>query len=50
MVSLVKMCIEDAPESHTTDRLDMSKQITEKRRKEDLLFDKTVLDVSENIH
>ena len=46
-VSLVKMRIEDDPEAHATDRLDLSKQRSTKRRKEEFLRDKTVLAVSE---
>ena len=45
-VSLVKMCIEDAPAARAADRLALSKQQTAHRSKEKLLCDKPVLDVS----
>ena len=45
-VSLVNMYIEDAPAARAADRLALSKQVTTKRRKEELLRDKTVLDAS----
>ena len=48
-VSLVKMCIEDAPEERAVDRLDMSIQLTANIRKEEILRDNMVLAVSENI-
>ena len=47
MVYPTKMCIEDLPAARTANQLDISKQLTENRRKEDLLRDKKVLDVSE---
>ena len=48
-VSLVKMCIEDAPEERAVDQLDMSIQLTANIRKEEILRDNMVLAVSENI-
>ena len=46
-IYLVKICIEDASEARTDDRLALSKQLTANIRKEDLLCDNTVLAVSE---
>ena len=43
----MKMCIDDAPAARAADRLDISKQLTEKRSKEELLSEKTVLSESE---
>ena len=46
-VSLANMCIEDTPEPRYADQLALSKQLTIKISKEEILFDKTVLAVSE---
>ena len=44
--SLAKMCIEDAPSVRAAEQLGLYKQQTTKRRREYLLRDKTVLNVS----
>ena len=46
-MSLVEICIKDAPAARASDKLDLSKQRTSKISKEDLLHDKMVLAVSE---
>ena len=46
-MSLVKICEYDAPAVRSSDRINISKQHTTKRRTEELLRDKRVLDVNE---
>ena len=48
-VSLVNICIENAPAVRANYRLDISKHKTAEKRKEEILNDKTFLAVSENI-
>ena len=48
-VSLVKICIEDAPSACVSRQISRAKQLNAKIRKEELLCDKTVLDVGKNI-
>ena len=48
-MSLLRICIYYLPAESAVDLLDLSKQLTAKRSKEELFCDKTILDVSENI-
>ena len=44
----MNMCIKDAPAARDVEQLDMYKQLTANRRKEDILCDNRILDDSEN--